>query len=241
MKLKAVIAYDGSRFLGFQRQSYTTNTIAGTIEQTLKKIQIDCKIVASGRTDKGVHATHQVIHFEAPHFWNDLQKLQHLLNMQLFEKGIYFKTLQQVNENFHARFSAKRRSYLYIMKPSPTVFEQSFVAKYGGYDLSKFIDALHCFKGTHDFEFFSKSGSEAKSSIRTIDFIWVKRYKNYTFCSIKANGFLRSQIRMMVGASLEVAYAKTDISQIKTQLQKQSTHFTTLAKGEGLYLSNVEY
>jgi len=95
--------------------------------------------------------------------------------------------------------------------------------------------------GTHDFEYFSKTGSKVNSTIRTIDFIAVKHYNNYTFCSIRADGFLRSQIRLMIAASLEVAYNKATIDQIYAQLEKKSLHFRTLAKAEGLYLSNVLY
>ena len=104
-KVKAVIAYDGSVYLGFQKQKSTTKTVTHAIEEALNSLQIGSSIVASGRTDAGVHATGQIIHFDLPDFWSDLNKLKTNLNRKL--KDIEFKHISIVADDFHARFSAK--------------------------------------------------------------------------------------------------------------------------------------
>jgi len=81
MRVKATIAYDGSAFYGFQRQTNTPQTVTGQIEAVLKQLHIDTQIVGSGRTDRGVHATGQVIHFDLPDYWQDLEKLRTICNI----------------------------------------------------------------------------------------------------------------------------------------------------------------
>jgi tRNA pseudouridine38-40 synthase len=241
MRIKAVIAYDGTSFLGFQRQNYTQNTIANTIENALRELNIETKIIASGRTDAGVHALKQTIHFDAPDFWNDTEKLKTLLNRRCYEKGIYFKRLTSVSNDFHARFSAKKRSYFYVIKANPNVFERNYVAHYKGLDETLLRQALHCFEGTHDFEYFCKSGSNVRNFTRTIFKTSVKQIGDYTLCYFQADGFLRTQIRLMTGAAIEVALGKTDFAAISKQLNKEHKRFNKPAKSQGLYLSNIVY
>jgi tRNA pseudouridine38-40 synthase len=241
MRIKAVISYDGTSFLGFQRQNYTQNTVANTIESALRALNIDAKVAASGRTDAGVHALNQTIHFDAPDFWNDAEKLKTLLNRSCYEKGIYFKRLSFAPNDFHARFSAKKRSYFYVVKANPNVFERNYVARYEGFDTAMLRQALQCFEGTHDFEFFCKSGSEVHSYKRTIYKTNVKKIGAYTLCYFQADGFLRTQIRLMTGAAIEVAFGKADFPDIVKQLNKEHKRFNKPAKSQGLYLSNVVY
>ena len=91
MRVKAVVSYDGSHYKGFQKQKSTNNTITYKIEKALSSLKIDDNIVASGRTDAGVHATGQVIHFNIPEYWHDLEKLKLNLNRKLHD--IFFKSL----------------------------------------------------------------------------------------------------------------------------------------------------
>ena len=102
MRIKAVIAYDGSRFQGFQRQKSTKDTITTAIETALRSLNITSDITGSGRTDAGVHASGQVIHFDLPDFWHDLGKLKDHLNIKL--QSIEFKHIALSEDNFHARF-----------------------------------------------------------------------------------------------------------------------------------------
>ena len=106
MRVKAVVSYDGSHYLGFQKQKSSKRTITSAIEEALLSLHIPSPIVGSGRTDAGVHASGQVIHFDLPDFWNDLKKLKLNLNRKLID--ISFKHITKVSDDFHARFSAKK-------------------------------------------------------------------------------------------------------------------------------------
>ena len=129
MRVKAVISYDGSHYLGFQKQRSTKMTITSAIEEALISLHIHSPIVGSGRTDAGVHATGQVIHFDLPDFWDDLKKLKRNLNRKLSD--IHFKHISIAVEDFHARFAAKKRLYRYVFKTQrPSVFEQKYISYY---------------------------------------------------------------------------------------------------------------
>ena len=109
MNLKFEIAYDGSTFFGSQKQA-NKNTVEDELLKAFKNINIDTKIVLSGRTDRDVHATGQVFNSFIPDYWEDLEKLKEILNNKL-SKAVKIKKISKVNDNFHARFSAKKRVY----------------------------------------------------------------------------------------------------------------------------------
>ena len=240
MRVKAIIAYDGSAFHGFQKQSHTTQTVATAIESALENLKIQSKITGSGRTDRGVHASNQVIHFDLPSFWDDLQKLKTELNRKL--KAIKIKRIIEADEKFHARFDAKRRLYRYYFTTTkPSVFMQNYLAYYDSFDNEKLTKALLLFVGKHDFNGFSKNGSEPNSTIRTI-FESYHKYHHEVHCiTFEADGFLRSQVRMMVAAAIKCAQGKLELWQLEEQLDNKHLYSVTLAPPEGLYLSHIFY
>ncbi len=240
MRVKAVLSYDGSVYKGFQKQTSTKETIATTIETALQDLHIDSPITGSGRTDAGVHATGQVIHFDLPDFWHDLEKLKLNLNRKLTD--IYFKHIIKVDDDFHARFSAKKRVYRYVFKTNkPSVFEQKYISYYETFNPIKLLEALKIFEGEHDFQFFHKTGSVTHTNIREIYHTQYKAYKGYHFIYFKANGFLRSQVRMMVAMAMSCATDAMTPIQLKEQLNCQKKYSTQLAPAEGLYLANIMY
>ncbi len=240
MLLKAVIAYDGSYFEGFQRQTRTDRTITTAIEKALASLNIDSQITGSGRTDSGVHATGQVIHFEAPDHWNDLKKLRNILNRKL--EHIAFKHISVAPEGFHARFSAKRRIYRYIFRTTPpSVFESNYISHYPPFDTAMLQNALKLFEGRHDFGYFHKSGSQIHSSIREIYRARYLRRGEYHCIYFEANGFLRAQVRMMVDTAMKCANGELTLEQISDQLEHKNRHTTTLAPPQGLYLARILY
>lgn len=240
MRVKATISYDGSSFLGFQKQKSTTNTITYAIEKALKSLKIDSDITGSGRTDAGVHATGQVIHFDLPTYWSDLKKLQLNLNRKL--EKISFKSIKLVDNNFHARFNAKKRVYRYIFKTSkPSVFENNYISYYQEFDTKNLNNSLKLFRGEHDFNMFHKTGSQMHTTKREI-FHTRYFYKNgYHFIYITANGFLRSQVRMIVDAAIKCSRAELTTLQLKEQIENSVKHTTKLAPPQGLYLAKVIY
>jgi tRNA pseudouridine38-40 synthase len=127
MKIKLTIAYNGTSFEGSQVQKHTNNTIMGRLYEAFKAINIDTKLHASGRTDAGVHAFKQTMHCDVPSFWSDLDKLKEHLQYKLPDT-IKIRHLTQADEDFHARYSAKRRAYRYILCDGQSnPFESSFV------------------------------------------------------------------------------------------------------------------
>jgi len=240
MRVKAVIAYDGSHYKGFQKQKSTQNTITHAIEKVLRTLKIDATIVASGRTDAGVHASNQVIHFDVPEYWNDVEKLKLNLNRKL--NDIAFKHISAVSNDFHARFSAKKRLYRYVFKTKkPSVFEQSYISHYEDFDKKLLVDALQLFKGKHDFNFFRRTGTETHTTQREIYYTNYTERSGYHFIYFQANGFLRSQVRMMVDAAMLCAKGKLTQKQLFEQISCQHKYTTKLAPPEGLYLAKILY
>lgn len=239
-KIKMVLAYDGSDFAGSQIQP-RKKTVQGELHKALKFLCIESKLELSGRTDRFVHAFRQVVSLELPLFWNDLIKLQKTLN-SLLPQSIIVRNIQFIDHSFHARFSAKKREYRYIIteqRPSP--FEARFVSYYPKVDKEKILQIAQHFCGTHDFAYFSKKGSDPKSTIRIIESIQVYQYKKYFVIKFRANSYLRSQIRMMVAFIMDVAYGKLSIEQLLQQLSCQKMVSNHLAPPNGLYLSNIIY
>jgi len=240
LRVKAIVAYDGGYFQGFQKQKSTNNTITTTIEKALKSVGITDKIRGSGRTDAGVHATGQVIDFTLPKFWTDLSKLQIALNRKL--KYISFKHISYVEEGFHSRFSAKKRTYRYIFKTKqPSIFEKNHIAYYPSFNKKSLEESLKVFEGEHDFSNFIKTGSITHTNIRYIYKAEYKAYKNHHIIYFTANGFLRSQVRMMVEGAMRVALNEWSIEELQEQLALKSKNMTKLAPPEGLYLARILY
>lgn len=236
MRVALTLAYNGTSFLGSQTQSETSNTILGKLESVLRALGIDERAIASGRTDKGVHATGQVCHIDLPAFWSDLDKLQDVLNQKL-PKSIHVSKINAVDAAFHARYSAKRRVYRYIIKQAESnPFEDDFITFDKNIDFENVAKNIKLFVGEHDFVGFMKTGSDVGSTIRVIYKAFCYRHKGSIVLNFEANGFLRSQIRLMVGALL-----KLNASEIQEQLTCQKKHKCKPAPANGLYLARIKY
>lgn len=236
MRCSLTIAYNGTHFLGSQTQKSSTNTILGNLEKVLSTLGIKDKLIASGRTDKGVHATGQVCHIDLPTFWSDLGKLKLVMNKMLVP-SIQVKAIKYVKDDFHARYSAKKRIYRYLIKKEKSnPFLDDFITYDESVDFEKIKINIKSFIGEHDFSNYMKSGSDTKSSIRIIYKAFAYRYKDIIILNFEANGFLRSQIRLMVGALL-----KLNSTQLKEQLELKSKYAVKPAKSNGLYLAKIKY
>ena len=236
MRVALYLAYNGTHFFGSQIQKETSRTVLGELESVLKKLGIEQKIVASGRTDKGVHATMQVCHVDLPQYWKDMKRLKKVLN-EMIDDALHVKMIKQVNDDFHARYSAKKRTYRYIMKTTQfNPFEKDLVTFLENVNIQQIQKNISLFVGEHDFKFFMKTGSDVKSTTRTIYKAFVYKYKNYIILNFEANGFLRSQIRMMIGALLALS-----TQEIQAQLNCEKKYKFKPVPPNGLYLSKVTY
>ncbi len=232
------ITYDGANFSGWQKQE-NASTIQSALEQALKIIlKEDINCVASGRTDAKVSAYLQPVHFDTKKMV-DTKKLKHSLNGILPQD---IKVLDVVETNLHARFSTKKKTYLYKMYMSnidlPLLKDALKISPNIDIKLmKKFIKML---KGTHDFSGFKASGSEVETNVRTI--YKVKLVKNglYLMFYITGNGFLYKMVRNIVGTMINVGEKKIDFNYLKQHLfDDYKSTFT--AKPDFLYLLNVEY
>ncbi len=242
MNVKAIISYDGSRFHGFQVQTKSrVKTVSSEIIRALNKLNIDSKIIGSGRTDKGVHATFQVISFQVPKFFYDLERLKNSLN-KIVSPHIFIKSIKEVDESFHARFDAKKRVYRYLIYSnefSPFLYNYAlFVKNLNPVDLDS---ALKIFIGRHNFKNFKKEGSPTSSDIRTISKAGLYKYRNFFIIYFEADGFLRSQVRMMADFALKVSFKELSLKNLEEQLECQKVHSRELVAPNGLYLSKVHY
>ncbi|MGD9717775.1 MAG: tRNA pseudouridine(38-40) synthase TruA [Sulfurimonadaceae bacterium] len=236
MRICLILAYNGSHFLGSQTQKKSNNTVLGVLEHVLAQLGIREKVVASGRTDRGVHATGQACHLDLPDFWHDTLKLQRVLN-EMLPKTIRVRSIKQVSSDFHARYSAKKRLYRYIIKEGASnPFEEGFVTFLDNIDFDAIAKNIKLFEGEHDFAFFMKSGSDVKSTVRTVYKTRAYRHKQYSVLTFEANGFLRTQIRLMVGALLQ-----KNAQEIRELLACEKKHKIKPAPSNGLYLARIKY
>lgn len=236
MRCALNIAYNGTGFLGSQIQSETPNTILGNLEKVLRQLGIESKVVASGRTDKGVHATGQVCHIDLPEFWFDLKKLKRVIN-EMLPKTIRINSVKKVNNEFHARYSAKKRVYRYIIKDGDSnPFLNDFVTFLKDINFDKIKKNIELFIGEHDFKQFMKTGSEVNSTKRIIYKAFAYKHKGYIVLNFEANGFLRSQIRLMVGAVLKLSE-----DELLHQLECTKIYKVKPAPSNGLYLAKIKY
>jgi len=239
LRVQAIISYDGSKFLGIQSQPHK-NTIQDKIESALKKLNIDSKINYSGRTDAGVHSLNQSIDFIIPTYWENLEKLKDSLN-KIITPYIFIKRINFVNIYFHSRFNAKARSYRYLITNKFSPFSAPYTLYKKNLDINLIKKSIKYFEGVHNFEYFSKKGSEVNNYIREIFHTDVIIMKNYVIIKFVGNGFLRSQIRMMVSFLLHISDGELSIEELKKQLNKEKIISTNLAIPNGLYFERVWY
>jgi tRNA pseudouridine38-40 synthase len=244
LRILAITTYDGSKFFGLQSQKNEKNTVLGHFSVALSKMGIFSKLLASGRTDAGVHATYQPITFDLPEFW--IQKMELFgvgfllshLNKQL-SPYIYVKKLYSVQDDFHPRFDAVRRVYRYVLTQSYSPFLADYAGFAANIDKQKIKHAIKLFEGRHDFGLFRKKGSDNKSDVREIFGTSAYEHKEFFVLRFEANSFLRSQIRLMSSALLKISSGELSEDELLEQLNGEKQHSTSLAPPSGLYLCDV--
>ena len=241
--IKLTIEYDGTGYHGWQIQP-NVETIQGTIEGKLAQITGETvRLVASGRTDAGVHATGQVAHFKTHSSLNVLSFLKGLNS--LLPEDIRVKDVEEVEEAFHARFSAKGKVYEYrifigeVRSPFHRHFSW-FVP--GKLDLASMREAAMKLKGSHDFSSFCSTGSDHLSHIREIYTIDVGIRRDLIIIGVEANAFLKQMVRNIVGTLVEVGRRKLTPSQFGDILEARDRRRAGIAApAQGLFLVRVNY
>jgi len=242
-RVKIKLSFDGSHFYGFQRQKEETcaKTVIGELENALRSLNILSKPIGAGRTDSGVHALGQIVHCDIPSFWNNLPKLTYLLNA-IVHPSIHIKSIEYVDLCFHARFSAKKRLYRYMMYDGEY---QPFLGAYALHvtplDITKLNAYAQHFEGTHNFGFFKKEGGGATKEVRTLFKAGAYRYKQFIVLYFIGDAFLRSQVRLMSGMLLSLCEGRLSEEVLIAQRDKIKKSFSTPIPASGLYLSRVYY
>lgn len=241
MRYKAIVKYVGSDYYGWQKQTKEV-TVQATIEERLSRIFNErITIHGSGRTDRHVHAYGQVFHFDAAKF--AVNKLKYSLNKML-PATIEIVKLQKVHEDFHARINAKSKTYEYIVfEKAKDPFNAEFALLYPfSLSLNKLKESAVLFRGKHNFQNFTNKEDDYQNFVREVfSFEVKKRGSKYTFTVI-GRGFMRGQIRMMIGTILAYNEGKITLEDIrKSLLSEERTIVSFKVKGEGLYLKKVDY
>lgn len=247
MRYFMTFAYDGSRYKGYQKQP-KVKTVQGEIEKALKTINGGKKvdIHASGRTDAGVHAINQKAHFDLEMKHITPEKLRDGLN-SLLPKDIYIKDMIIVDDEFHARYNVKAKEYVYIINMGEyNPIEKDYVYQYNKkLDVVEMERALKYLEGSHNFKSFTKSDDEREDYTRTIvqtNLIRDIKNVNKITVSFLGTGFLRYQVRNMIGTLIEIGEGKRKSEDIITILKEEDRRKAgKTASPEGLYLKDVLY
>ncbi len=245
-RYKLTIEYDGSNYCGFQKQfNIQTKSIEEALEDAIFKMsQEKVKIFACGRTDTGVHSLGQVVHFDLE---KKFEKHQIILGLNHFlsSENIVIIDCELVDENFHARFDSKQRSYLYkiINRTAPLTIDKNrawHIAK--TLDISAMQFASEFLIGNHDFSSFRDSECQAKTPIRSIEDIRIEKNGSEVLITIKAKSFLHHMVRNIVGTLVYIGLDKINSNDMKNILQaKDRKKSGPNAPAYGLYFLGSLY
>ena len=244
MRYLLTVAYDGSNYCGYQTQP-NKDTIQKQLEEAVQKVNNNIlkPIQAAGRTDKKVHALGQAVHIDL-----DINitpyKLKRALNSNL-PNDIHITNTKIVDDNFHVRYSAKSKRYVYLINLGEyNPIERNYVFQYNyKLDIKSMKKAIKVFKGTHDFRAFVTENKDKANCVRTITKASIRKIgkTKYEFI-FEGTGFLRYQVRNMVGILIKLGEGKITKEDLKKILEsKDRTKGGVTAPAEGLYLVNVVY
>ena len=244
-RYQILIEYLGTNFRGWQVQK-KGKTIQGLIQEKISKLLKEKIILfGSGRTDSGVHAIEQSAHFDCETKINQTDKLLKSINHFLNKEGVTILKIKKKKANFHARFSAKMRIYRYVIinRLSVPVLEKN-----KGWHITKVLDLKLMRKGakkligTKDFSTFRASSCRAKSPIKTMKLVKIKKSKNKIEIEFRSQSFLQQQVRSMVGCLKYLGEKKWSLKKFETVIKsKKRTLCAPPAPAEGLFLTRVIY
>ncbi len=213
MRLALGVEYDGASFHGWQSQK-TLRTVQGVLEAALSHVaDNEVHVHCAGRTDTGVHATGQVVHFDT-NVHRSIRAWTYGTNAKL-PKDVTVRWVKQVDDQFHARYSATARHYRYIIynhSIRPSLYQHNVAWHYRQLDQQKMAIAAQSFLGEHDFTSFRAVGCQSKTPFRRITEFSVVRRGDLIILDIKANAFLHHMVRNLVGVLLDIGSGRQEVS-----------------------------
>lgn len=244
MRIALAVEYDGSGFCGWQKQSHGERTVQTCVEQALSKVaNHEVQVVCAGRTDTGVHASGQIIHFDTGaertiHSW------VFGANANL-PKDVSILWAKFVSDDFHARFSAQYRAYRYVIfsrHVRPSFLAHRVTWEYRELDETRMRAAARYLVGEHDFSSYRAVACQAKSPVRTVSRLEVTRNGPLYFIDIQANAFLHHMVRNVAGVLMSIGTGEQEPEWAREVLEaRDRTLGGVTASPHGLYLSEVGY
>lgn len=243
MRYKVSMSYDGRDYAGFQSQINAV-AIQDVVEDVLKTMfSEDIRIVMSSRTDAGVHAYDQVFHFDSDKKKN-VDKLKYSFN-SLLPKDMHINNIEIVSDDFHARFSVKKKTYEYLInigEYDPFLNGRAYQCFYK-LDVDLMRQGAELLKGEHDFSSFNTSSlKEYPNQVRDIKEFKIVQKKDMLIITITSTGFLRNMVRIMVGTLIDLGRGLKTLDDIQDMLDhpnKSTRRFN--ADPNGLYLKKIFY
>lgn len=244
MRYRLDIEYDGTAFVGWQRQELP-NTVQQVLEEALKTcLRTDITVFGAGRTDTGVHALGQVAHFDYAGEVDPF-RVRESLNALVRPYPLCVHAVVPVSEAFHARFSARQRTYLYKIQNTrfPPALDKNRVWWYVHPLNEKAMqEAADMLIGRHDFSTFRASECQAKSPVKTMDSVRVWREGDLILIEVKARSFLHHQVRNIVGSLVLVGNGRWGIDDFRRAFEAcDRTKGGQTAPAAGLYFVSVRY
>jgi tRNA pseudouridine38-40 synthase len=238
------IEYDGSEYYGFQKQKSTEQTIQGNLENSISKVaNHSIKTFCSGRTDAGVHAFMQVVHFDTESRRSTREWVRGINSYLPHDIKVLWS--KELDETFHARYSATHRSYLYRIlnnqTPSALWSKRSlFVPQ--KLDIRAMRAASKYLIGEHDFSSFRGSGCQSNSPVRSIEDIKITKKNNFITFELRANAFLLHMVRIIIGTLLMVGKREIKPVEMKNILNEKDRRISgKTVSSSGLYFLGPKY
>lgn len=243
MKLAACIEYDGSKFHGWQIQP-GTKTVQAEMEKALSQVaDHNVRVVTAGRTDSGVHACAQIVHFET-HSYRSQRGWVRGANT-LLPAGVALHWVSPVPDDFHARFKATGRHYRYVMlnrSVHPTFLDKKVTWDHRKLNVELMREAAIRLVGRHDFSAFRSSRCQAKTAVRDLRKLDVKDSGEWIWFDVEANAFLHHMVRNLCGVLLTIGAGDEKPDWAAQVLQSRDrTQGGITAPADGLYLVKVDY
>ncbi|MCW8964158.1 MAG: tRNA pseudouridine(38-40) synthase TruA [Gammaproteobacteria bacterium] len=244
-RIAACIEYDGTAYSGWQRQGHIKNTIQEKLEDALSIVANEPVVAqCAGRTDRGVHATMQIAHFDTGAERTERSWVKGT-NTHLPD-DIAVKWVKSVDESFHARFRAVSREYHYILHSNPltcgAVNRFRTTWDYRQFDVKRMQEAGKQLLGEHDFSSFRASECQSKTPVKTIQRLEFEQRGDFIILAIKANAFLHHMVRNIMGVMMTIGAGEKDVSWAEEVLLARDRRAGGVtAKPDGLYLTQVNY
>ena len=238
------VEYDGSQYHGWQSQPGDVSCVQESVERALGRIaNHPVSIICAGRTDSGVHASYQIIHFDSS---ADRPERGWLLGSNTYlPDDVCIKWIKPVSEEFHARFSATERRYRYVIfngPVKPALLSRQLTWTYRPLDEARMQEAANYLVGSHDFSSYRAVGCQAHSPVRDVRHLWVKRFGQLVVIDVRANAFLHHMIRNIAGVLMKIGSGDAEPVWAKEVLESRDRRKGGVtAPPFGLYFVNALY